>query len=137
MNLEQRVDRLEKSLRRWRVMFGVATLAAIVASVIAAAPAPRTVEAERFVVKDRAGKVRAEFGVNPKADGGGCTIEIFDATGASIIAVGVDEGGALVGVGDIAAGNSVMLWSSKDKDKGAGASIQRGGQRVWVAPPAK
>lgn len=59
----QRLDRLEREVRRWRR--GATVLIALAAAMLVTGqslPKPRLIEAEKFIVKDETGRVRAIFG---------------------------------------------------------------------------
>jgi hypothetical protein len=63
-NLENRLRKLERQNRRLRLIV-YSGLVAVAGGVLMAQTRPaRTIEAERFVVRDGAGNVRAEFGLN-------------------------------------------------------------------------
>src|SRR4051794_30327323 len=64
---EIRLARLERECRQWRRRGVIAVLIGALVAVIGGArkaDEPKTVEAERFVVRDKAGKVRAEMGLD-------------------------------------------------------------------------
>jgi hypothetical protein len=61
MTVEERVSRLERSLRRWRLGACLAAVTAV--GMGALRPIPREVEARNFVVRDDDGKVRAVLGL--------------------------------------------------------------------------
>ena len=63
-DLENRLRRLERQNRRLRLIVYTGLVAVAGGVLMAQARPARTIEAERFVVRDGAGNVRAEFGLN-------------------------------------------------------------------------
>jgi hypothetical protein len=61
MTTEQRLTKLERSLRRWKL--GAILGVGLVAGMGALKPIPREVDARNFVVRDDDGKVRAMLGL--------------------------------------------------------------------------
>jgi hypothetical protein len=67
MNTEDRLDKLERGLRRWRLISLSIAVAAGCVFLLAAAPKnPRIVTAEKFVLVDSAGKTVGEWYVRAK-----------------------------------------------------------------------
>lgn len=66
MTLDERVAQLERAVARWRVAT-LGAMAVLIAAVILGVSShdPRTIEAERFIVRDAKGIVRAELGLAP------------------------------------------------------------------------
>ena len=62
--IEARLERLERQQRRWRGVAGVACLGLVAVALMGQKPAGRTVEAERFILRDAAGRTRAELSLN-------------------------------------------------------------------------
>jgi len=63
IDLEQRLERLERQNRLFTRAATVAALAVVAVVVMGqAAPRPSTVEAQKFVLKDKSGKIRAVLG---------------------------------------------------------------------------
>ena len=60
----RRLDRLEREARRWRRACKGALALCGVLLFTGQSGDPRTVEAERFVIRDASGAVRGELGVN-------------------------------------------------------------------------
>jgi hypothetical protein len=61
--LTQRLDRLERESRRWKLAACLSVLGMVAVALIGqAAPRYRIVEAEKFVLRDSAGRVRATLG---------------------------------------------------------------------------
>lgn len=76
--LAQRLERAERENRSLRRV-GVLMLVGVAALLIAAQPtASRVVEAEKFVVRDAGGKIRAELGAPPD---GRVALTLFDRDG--------------------------------------------------------
>jgi hypothetical protein len=90
--LERRLDRLERENRRLRRLFvvGLGALAVVPlgAPVAARALAPPTslIEAQRFVVRDEAGTVRATLGL----EDGGARLVLRDGDGSITVELGGD-----------------------------------------------
>jgi hypothetical protein len=63
--LAERIGRLERANRRWRIGAGVALIAGFVVIVGGAqrADEAKSVEAAQFIVRDKEGKERARFGL--------------------------------------------------------------------------
>lgn len=62
--MEQRMTRLEREIRWWRLL-GVLGVLGITAVVVMGQTQPRVVVAQRFVAKDMKGKILAEWGELP------------------------------------------------------------------------
>lgn len=108
--LGKRLERLEREIRWWRC--GTLLVALGLASVVLmgqASPTSRTVEAERFVLKDARGTIRAQLTV--LTDGGGPVLGLADkdgrvraflsllSDGAPLLALSDTEGKARVTLG--------------------------------------
>ena len=66
MDLTERIERLERQNRLFKGAATVAALAVIAVVVMGqAAPRTSTVEAQKFVLKDKTGKIRAVLGEGP------------------------------------------------------------------------
>jgi hypothetical protein len=63
LTLARRIERLERAERRWRTVAATAVLGVAAVVLMGQKPAPRIVEAERFILRDAAGRVRAELAV--------------------------------------------------------------------------
>lgn len=85
--LVERLERLERENRRWRWAGAALGLAGAIGLLVGAArqgDGPKTVEAERFVVKGEDGKVYAELGLYRDKDGrtsGATRLVFFDEDG--------------------------------------------------------
>jgi len=92
--LAERVDRLEREARWWRRIAGLGGVLVVAAGLLgqtpAAAPA-KTLDAERFHVRDAAGNVRALLGTT--ADGA-TSLLLYNATGVNQAGLGVMPDGS-------------------------------------------
>jgi hypothetical protein len=81
---------LERQNRKLRILSGFATLVAIVALIVAAVTAlsHKTIRAERFVIQDSNGKVRATLDA---ADG--AALHMYDASGKDRVAIAAPQDG--------------------------------------------
>ena len=88
-----RLERLERQQRRWRgaAIAGALGLAAI--ALMGQKPAGRTVEAERFVLRDAAGRVRAELVMDNEQS---AALRFRDADSMPRLTVGTENGAALI-----------------------------------------
>lgn len=96
-DLSLRLDRLERSNFRWRVA-GLCALAALGAAWVQSRPAsqssaaPETIEAQRFVLRDRDGAVRAVLGIEP-CIGAGLVPQpglfLFNTDGQPVVGLGI------------------------------------------------
>jgi hypothetical protein len=87
MDIEVRLNRLERSNRRLKAgLLGLGIVAAIVVVLGAAAPIPRVVEATKFVMRDDSGKERAELSM----DGPSAIFKVLNPNGteAAMLASG-------------------------------------------------
>jgi len=91
--IDQRLDRLERTVRLQRLMLVAAGLGGAAALSMALAPAaPRTIEAQAIRIVDASGKPRILIGAPPPADGR----QRKDAGTASIVVLGPDGADRLV-----------------------------------------
>ncbi|WP_296613990.1 hypothetical protein [Sphingomonas sp.] len=91
--INQRLDRLERTVRRQRLMLGAVGLGGAAALSMALAPAaPGTIEAQAIRIVDASGKPRILIGAPPPADGR----QRKDAGTASIVVLGPDGADRLV-----------------------------------------
>jgi hypothetical protein len=151
----RRVERLEREVRRWRCATTALTLGAVALVTIGAAiPRGRIVEAQKFVLKDPTGRVRAELG--PSDSDRQIALRFKDATGSPRVTLGVEDESALLVLGDktgrprvglvtLAHGAPgltlydttgrarVELGLSREGEPGASLLDARGGS-VWKAP---
>ena len=85
MALDQRLDRLERTVRRQRLLLSALGLGGAAAVLMALSPAkPGTIEARAIRIVDAAGKPRILIGAPPPADGR----QRKDAGTASIVVLG-------------------------------------------------
>jgi len=91
--LDQRLDRLERTVRRQRLLLGAIGLGGAAALLMALAPAaPGTIEAQAIRIVDTSGKPRILIGAPPPVDGR----QRKDAGTASIVVLGPDGADRLV-----------------------------------------
>ena len=88
-----RLERLERRQRRWRgaALAGVLGIAAL--ALMGQKHAGRTVEAERFILRDAAGRVRAELMLDNEQS---VALRFKGADGAPRLTVGTENGAALI-----------------------------------------
>ncbi|MEO6809700.1 MAG: hypothetical protein ABI353_11365 [Isosphaeraceae bacterium] len=90
--MAERLERLERECRRWRrAGVGLALLGAVVLTLVAVRKdeGPKTVEAERFLLKDQKGTIRGEWGFVPKTDWPNfCLNSVNGKHGLSMVMVG-------------------------------------------------
>src|ERR1700741_403299 len=88
--IEARVARLEREARRWRRIAGGAVLGLVAVALMGQAkPGIRIVEAERLVLRDSNGLVRAELGVDGDQS---VALRFKDDTSMPRLTVGVENG---------------------------------------------
>jgi hypothetical protein len=122
--LAERVESLERENRRWRWAVGFALLASLVIMAGGAYRADeKVVEAERFIVRDKDGKVRLWMGMNPS---GTPSLTLFDKDqksrlmmilapdGKPEIVLRDESGRGGVGIGSTRDGAMVLSISDKD-----------------------
>ena len=74
-DLLSRIERLEKENRRVKRIMATGLVILCCAIFMGQSRPGRTIEAERFIVKDGSGKTRGEFGMDPR-DTGGATLTV-------------------------------------------------------------
>jgi hypothetical protein len=95
----RRIEGLERELRRWRRGAAALGLAAVaVLTVGAAVPRGRVVEAQKFVVKDATGRVRAEIG--PSESDKEIALRFRDTVGLPRVTVGLQDETSLLVLSD-------------------------------------
>ena len=92
-----RLERLEQQQRRWRALAVVATLGLLSVGLMGQKPAGRTLEAERFVLRDAAGRLRAELVMDNEQS---AALRFKDADGMPRLTVGTENGAAVVVVNE-------------------------------------
>jgi len=95
--IEARLERLERQQRRWRGVAGVACLGLVAVALMGQKPAGRTVEAERFILRDAAGRTRAELMVEGEQS---VALRFRDADSMPRLTVGTENGAAVVVVNE-------------------------------------
>ena len=89
-----RLEHLERQQRRWRGAAVVGGLALVSLALMGQKPAGRTVEAERFVLRDSAGRARAELVM---VDGEqSVALRFKDGDGMPRLTLGTENGAAVV-----------------------------------------
>jgi len=81
-DLLSRLERVEKENRRVKQITITGLLLLCSVFVMGQSRPSRTIEAEKFVVKDSSGKVRGEFGIDAR-DAGGATLTVGSLEGGS------------------------------------------------------
>lgn len=135
MAIDQRLDRLERTVRRQRLLLGGVGLGGAAALLMALAPAaPGTIEAQAIRIVDASGKPRILIGAPPPADGR----QRKDAQTASIVVLGPDgadrlvlgeEPPALVGgkaYPRIANAYGLLIHDAKGNERGGFAFLDNG-----------
>src|SRR5207245_9806459 len=91
----RRVEDLEAEVRRWRRAAMALMLSAVALTTLGAAvPRGRAVEAQKFVLKDTAGRVRAELG--PSDNNKLIALRFRDEASVSRLVLGIEEDSALL-----------------------------------------
>jgi len=151
----RRVEDLEADVRRWRRAAMALVLSAVALTTLGAAvPRGRVVEAQKFVLKDAAGRVRAELG--PSDNNKSIALRFRDEASFSRLVLGIEEESSLlvlhdktgrprVGLVTLAQGAPgftfydttgrarVELGVSRDGEPGIVVRDARGGS-AWKAP---
>src|SRR3989442_1444982 len=94
----RRVERLEREGRRWRRAAIALVLSAVALATMAAVPRGRIVEAQKFVLKDATGKVRAELG--PSDSDKQIALRFKDESGLPRLTAGIEEESSLLVLSD-------------------------------------
>ena len=90
-----RLERLERQQRRWRGLAITGALGLAALALMGQKPAGRTVEAERFVLRDAAGRARAELLIVDDKEQS-VALRFKDADGMPRLTVGTENGAAVV-----------------------------------------
>jgi hypothetical protein len=93
LTLARRVERLERAQRRWRRLAMASALGLAAVGVMGQKPAPRIVEAERFILRDAAGRVRAELVVDGEQS---VALRFKDPDSMPRLSIGTENGSAVV-----------------------------------------
>jgi hypothetical protein len=132
--MHARLERLERENRRIKLAGGAALLAAV-ALVLMGESKPdsiaKAVDAERFVVRDTSGTVRAVLGVNPDGNMG---LEIRDANGKAGAALGMGTNGNPALRLDGRAGKTGIALGVRSNNNPAMEFYDNDGKIVWSAP---
>jgi hypothetical protein len=91
--LVRRLERLERAERRWRRLATCAALGLAAVAVMGQKPAPRVVEAERFILRDAAGRARAELVVDGEQS---VALRFKDADSMPRLSLGTENGAAVL-----------------------------------------
>jgi hypothetical protein len=126
--MAQRLERLERECRRWRRAGMAAVLVGAIALLVGGSPrddGPKTVEAERFLLKDKDGTIRGEwrlwpdgpeFRLNSKGGRRHLSLTVVEGAGRAFpMALLRDEKGAARLVMSLSISGSPLL-SFHDKD---------------------
>lgn len=93
VTLARRVERLERGQRRWRGLAALSVLGIVAVALMGQKPAPRIVEAERFVLRDAAGRVRAELVVDGEQS---VALRFKDPDSMPRLSLGTENGAAVL-----------------------------------------
>jgi hypothetical protein len=94
----RRVERLEREARRWRRAATALALVVVALATLGAAVPRRVVEAQKFVVRDASGRIRAELG--PTDSDQELALRFRDQRGSQRLTVGMENETALLVLGD-------------------------------------
>ena len=94
----RRVEGLEGEVRRWRRIAAALGLTAVAVATVGAATPRRVVEAQKFLVKDASGRVRAELG--PSDSDKEIALRFRDAGGSPRVTLGLQDDTSLLVLGD-------------------------------------
>jgi hypothetical protein len=93
LTLAHRVAQLERAQRRWRRLAMGAVVGLMGVVLMGQKPAPRIVEAERFILRDAAGRIRAELGVDAEQS---VALRFRDADSMPRLSVGTENGASVL-----------------------------------------
>jgi hypothetical protein len=93
LTLAGRVERLEQAQRRWRRLAAGAVMGLAAVALMGQKPAPRIVEAERFILRDAAGRVRAELAVDTEQS---VALRFRDVDNLPRLSVGTENGASVL-----------------------------------------
>jgi hypothetical protein len=93
LTLAVRVERLEQAQRRWRRLAAGAVMGLAAVALMGQKPAPRIVEAERFILRDAAGRVRAELAVDTEQS---VALRFRDVDNLPRLSVGTENGASVL-----------------------------------------
>jgi hypothetical protein len=93
LTIVRRIEQLERAQRRWRGLATCAALGLVAVVLMGQKPAPRTVEAERFILRDAAGRARAELSVDSEQS---VALRFKDADSMPRLSLGTENGSAVL-----------------------------------------
>jgi hypothetical protein len=93
LELARRVEQLERAQRRWRRLATGAALGLVAVALMGQKPAPRVVVAERFILRDAAGRARAELVVDGEQS---VALRFKDADSMPRLSLGTENGAAVL-----------------------------------------
>jgi hypothetical protein len=93
LTMEQRVERLERALCRWRRLAAGALIALAGVMLMGQKPAPRIIEAERFILRDAAGRLRAELAADTDQS---AALRFRDIDNLPRLSIGTENGASVV-----------------------------------------
>ena len=99
LTIAERCERLEREQRRWRRVAALGGLGLLAVGLMGQAgkTVPRVLEAERFVLRDAAGRARAELGMDGEQS---VSLRFKDADSMPRLTVGTENGSALLVVNE-------------------------------------
>jgi hypothetical protein len=130
----ERLEHLEKENRRIK-RIGAAILFGAVASLVMGQSKPdniaKVIDAERFVVRDASGAVRAVLGVNPDGNMG---LEVRDKNGKAGVALGMGANGNPALRLDGKEGKTGIALGVRSDNSSAMEFYNNEGKVIWAAP---
>ena len=138
--MQRRLDHLERENRRVKRIALVAAALTLVSLLHLAVPVGtaqvRTIEAERFVLRDRSGVVRAQLSISPPS--GAAELSFNDEEGRALISMPGAGGFASIVLSGANGSQRAVFSSGRDHfgvDHGASLTLSdTNGNLVWAAP---
>ena len=142
LDIKERLQKMEKQTRRIKVVGFVGSIVLVAALLIGQAfPKSRTVEAEKFILRDADGKVRAELGMKndllgfvmlDKNDVCRVSIGLEPTTGSAIMGFHDKNGQPCILLGASAGGSRMLLFKDNDGKKRAFLGLASNGMPMMV-----
>jgi hypothetical protein len=93
LTMALRLERLERAQRRWRRVAAGAVVGLAAVALMGQKPLPRIVEAERFILRDAAGRVRAELAVDAEQS---VALRFRDPDNMPRVSIGTENGASVL-----------------------------------------